>query len=82
MSHEFCKQSKQSKHEAVGSVERKHQPFLVLPCWAARLTWVGQIAVPLSFKWAMADATVGNQHQSPPDSGRNHTHGTVEELKG
>ena len=71
-----------SASTAFGSVEQKHQPFLVLPSWVAVLARVGQIAVPCSFKWATANTTVGNHCHSPMDSGRNHTPGMVEELKG
>ena len=62
-----------------GSVEWKHQPFLVLLGGKAHLS--RPMAVPLSFNPATTDATVGNQHPSPSDSGRNHTRGMVEELK-
>ena len=58
---------------AFGSVERKDQLFLVVPFLAARLTWVAQSSVPLSFKWAMAPATVGNQRQSRLDTGHTQT---------
>ena len=64
------------------SAEEKHKPFLVLPSWAAQLTWVGEMTVLLFFEWATDDTTVGNQRRLPPDSGRNHTPGMVQELKG
>ena len=71
-----------SAFAAFRSMGREHQPFLVLPCLAARLTLMGQIAVPLSFKWARADTAVGKRHQLSPDSGCKHTLSMVEEVKG